>query len=124
MNSSSDGKNPKTMTELKFVTNEPCYSQQTIVKMLKRNHYRFDPIDEYGNENFYCVVLYTESSTLKDILKKIGFKVRYKIYEGKMGLITCGKYCETCIEPMVFTRDDVQRILRDVPENYVGDTTL
>ncbi len=112
------------MTELKFVTNEPCYSQQTIVKMLKRNHYRFEPIDEYGNENFYCVVLYPETSLFKDFFKKLGFKVNYKVFEGKMGLITCGKYCDSCIEPMVFTRDDIQRIIRDVPDNYVGDDVL
>ena len=112
------------MTELKFVANEPCYSQQTIVKMLSKNPYRFEPIDEYGNENFYCVVLYEETSLIKDFLKKLGIKVKYKTYEGKMGLITCGKYCDTCIEPMVFTRDDIQRILRDVPDNYVGNTTL
>ena len=124
MNSSSVGKKRKAMSELKFADHKDCFSQQTIVKMLRGVNYRFEPITEYGNEQFYCVTECKETNKIKDLLLRLGIKVKYKTFEGRLGLLMCGKYCDQIIEPMVFTRDDVQRILMDVPGRYVGPSVL
>ena len=111
------------MTELKFAEEEACYSQQTLVKMLSDSNYKFVPISDYGNDQFYCYVEYRELNSVKDFLTRLGFNVKYKTYFGKLGLIMSGKFRDT-VEPIVFTRDDVKRVLMDVPDTYVGPRVL
>ena len=97
-----------------------CNSQQTIVKMLRDRKYDFEQVNEYDNTQFYCVTECQEDNGFKDFLWRLGIKCKYKVSRCKMAIVLCGKYSETIFEPMVFTRNDVLRIIKDVPETYIG----
>ncbi|MBP5458330.1 MAG: hypothetical protein J6Y37_17710 [Paludibacteraceae bacterium] len=102
-----------------------CYSQQTIVKILKEVKYHFEPIIDYENTQFVCVTEIKEDDIIKSVLKFFGFKVKDKYRKCTLALTICGNTPgQPIVEPMVFTRDDVERVLRDVPENYTGEKTL
>jgi hypothetical protein len=53
-------------------------SQQTIVKVLKRTKYHFEPVSEYENTQFVCVTEQEDYDPIKDQFKRFGFKVKKK----------------------------------------------
>lgn len=111
--------------KLNFKEIPVCYSQQTIVKILKQVKYHFEPVSEYENTQFACVTEVKEKSLWNSFMKFFGVKVKDKYYNCPLMLTICGNIDTKSIdEIMVFTRDDVERILRDVPENYTGENTL
>jgi hypothetical protein len=100
-------------------------SQQTIVKILKKVKYRFEPVSEYENTQFICVTEQEDYDLLKDSFKRIGFKVKKKYSSCPLAITVCGAYKgQPFVEPFVFNRDDVRKIIRDVPENYIGEEIL
>ena len=87
--------------------------------------YHFEPVSEYENTQFYCITEQKEYSMFKNSIKKVGFKVKDKYTSCPLAITVCGIYSrEPVVEPIVFTREDVLRIIRDVPENYDGSDVL
>ena len=100
-------------------------SQQTIVKLLKEVKYKFEPLNEYDNTQFICVTMYPEDDPIKTQFRRIGFKIKEKYYSCPLALTVCGFYKRRPVqEIMVFNRNDVLNIIKDVPENYVGPDIL
>lgn len=100
-------------------------SQQTIVKVLKRVKYTFEPISEYENTQFICVTRHPEYDPIKNKFRRMGFKIKEKFYSCPLSLTVCGYYGgEPVQEIMVFNREDVLNIIKDVPENYIGPENL
>lgn len=100
-------------------------SQQTIVKLLKNVKYTFEPLNEYENTQFICVTMYPEDDPVKSQFRRIGFKIKEKYYSCPLSLTVCGYYKGRPVqEVMVFNRNDVLNIIKDVPENYVGPDIL
>ena len=111
--------------KLNFKDVPVCYSQQTIVKILRQIKYHFEPVSEYENTQFVCVTEVKQSKLLSGLWRFLGFKVKDKYFNCPLALTICGNIDTKSIdEIMVFTRDDIQRILKDVPENYTGDDIL
>lgn len=110
--------------EVKFKEVPMWQSQQTIVKILKQVKYRFEPLNEYENNEFICV---TEQKArrgpLKELMASMGAKVKDKYDFCPLTLTICGEY-GSIVETMVFTREDVKRIISDVPEHYIGDMEI
>jgi hypothetical protein len=100
-------------------------SQQTIVKILKQVKYGFKPVSEYENTQFYCITEQKEYDPVKESLRTFGFKPKDKYTSCPLAITVCGMYKgEPIVEPIVFTREDVKRIIADVPENYTGPEIL
>ena len=100
-------------------------SQQTIVKVLKRTKYHFEPVSEYENTQFVCVTEQEDYDPIKDQFKRFGFKVKKKYSPCPLAITVCGLYkSQPIVEPIVFTREDVENIINDVPENYIGEKIL
>lgn len=115
------------MEELAITFNDaPAWaSQQTIVKILKQVKYKFEPINEYENNLFYCITQQKDHDPLKNSFKKFGFKVKDKFFSCPLAITVCGFYNGLpVVEPIVFTRNDVLNIISDVPENYIGPDEL
>lgn len=100
-------------------------SQQTIVKILKTTKYHFEPVSEYENTQFVCVTEQEDYDPIKDQFKRFGFKVKKKYSHCPLAITVCGSYKnQPIVEPIIFTREDVLKIISDVPENYAGEDTL
>ena len=100
-------------------------SQQTIVKVLRQTKYYFEPVSDYENTQFVCVTKQKNYEPFKNVFKKFGFKPKEKYTSCPLAITVCGIYgAEPIVEPMVFTREDVLKIIRDVPENYEGPDVL
>lgn len=111
------------MIELKFKEQESLYSQQTIVKVLRTRQYYFKPINEYENTQFHCMVKCRKTNAFGKFLNfLLGDKTDY--VECPLMIDVCGDFGTPIVEPFVFTRDDVARIIKDVPETYVGEEIL
>ena len=116
------------MTETQNITfkDAPVWqSQQTLVKILQKNKYKFVPLDEYGNTEFTCVVVQEEYAPIRNALASLGIKTKTRYNFCPLSITVCGQYKgEPIVEPVVFTREDVLNVIADVPENYVGDVEL
>ena len=111
--------------EIKFKDVPVWTSQQTIVKILKQVKYHFEPVSEYENTQFVCVTEQENYNPIKDSFKRIGLKVKKKYSQCPLAITVCGGYKnQPIVEPIVFTREDVKRIIADVPENYTGPEIL
>ena len=111
------------MIELKFKATESRYSQQTIVKVLREREYFFKPINEYENTQFHCMIRCRKTNVFgKWINRLLGDKTDY--VECPLMIDVCGDFGTPIVEPFVFTRDDVARIIKDVPETYIGEEIL
>ena len=114
---------------IKFKEGTKFNSQQTIVKVLKDKKYEFEPINEYQNTLFYCVTLCEDPDWLKDFLSKLfgwaGFKYKKRYVKCPLMITVCGGlYPNSVYEPIVFNREEVEGIISDLPENYVGEEIL
>ena len=111
------------MIDLKFKEPETLYSQQTIVKVLRERKYYFKPINEYENTQFNCMILCRKTNAFGKFLNfLLGDKADY--VECPLMIDVCGDFGKPIVEPFVFTRDDVARIIKDVPDTYVGEEVL
>ena len=112
------------MEHLTFKEPETLYSQQTIVKILRNRHYYFKPINEYENTQFYCMVVCSKQMNIFEKLLNfiLGDKTDY--VDCPLMIDVNGEYGKPVMENFVFTRDDVSRIIADVPETYVGEFML
>lgn len=100
-------------------------SQQTIVKVLRQVKYTFEPLNEYENTQFICEVQNVKNGPFKSIAKALGAKVKDNYVSCPLSLTVCNQYSgDPIFEPMVFNREDVLKIISDVPENYVGPEEL
>lgn len=112
-------------TKLTFNDIPAWASQQTIVKILKQVKYKFEPISSYENTQFLCVTEQKRSEPIKESLMSLGIKMKPKYSSCPLAITICGPYNGSpLVEPIVFTRDDVMRIISDVPENYIGPEAL
>ena len=109
--------------ELKFSEPKALYSQQTIVKVLRERQYYFKPINEYENTQFYCIIRCRKQNWGGKILTFL-FADNTDYVECPLMIDVCGDFGKPIVEPFVFTRDDVVRIISDVPETYVGESIL
>lgn len=117
------------MVEIKFKNMETYNSQQSIVKFLSGVKYSFAPINDYDNTQFYCMIKCAEKDYAFEwfyqVFKKWGAKRKeIKYFEYPLSLTVCSCLAERNEIPIVFTREEVQNIINDVPENYIGGKTL
>lgn len=105
-------------------------SQLSIATLLKEHEYYFEPINKYSNTLFYCVLHCRRAESLPEQwLKKIfgrfgwdGFRNGFTDYRLLLSFRGCdGNMVD---EPMVFTRSDVNCIVKDAPEHYIGEDKL
>ena len=62
---------------------------------------------------------------LYKIFGRFGYKEpKTKYLECPLGLCYCSDTNSTLDELLVFTQEDVKNIISDVPENYIGGSTL
>ncbi len=100
-------------------------SQQTIVKVLKQVKYTFEPLNEYENTQFICETQHVKNGPFKALAKAFGAKVKDSYVSCPLAITICNQYSgDPIFEPMVFNREDVLKIISDVPENYVGPEEL
>ena len=116
------------MNEVKFNEKAKINSQQTLVKFLKEKKYYFKPVSEYSNSDFYCMVKCEMHNAFFDMLHELfgwaGAKERVTFVDSPIAFSICaGSYNEQ-MEPVVFTQEDVKKIITDVPENYIGEDIL
>lgn len=106
-----------------------CKSQQTIVKVLKSiEGYYFKPINDYDNTLFWCMTKCPLTDKAYDffysLVKWMGVKRRpTKYFDRPLTLNAC-RGDESIYEPFVFTREEIEEIVSDVPEKYVGGNDL
>lgn len=117
------------MQYINFENPKQLNSQQTIVLVLKQHKYYFKSISEYDNSNFYCIIVHENVDTIGNMLYKIFGRFGYKepttkYLECPLGLCYCSDTNSTLDELLVFTQEDVKNIISDVPENYIGGSTL
>ena len=110
-------------TDLRFTESESLYSQQTIVKVLRERKYYFKPINEYENTQFYCMIVCRKQHFFGKFLNFL-FGDKNENIESPLMIDVCGDFGRPIVEPFVFTRDDVLRIVKDVPDTYVGTNVL
>ena len=110
---------------IKFKEIPAWESQQTIVKVLKKVKYKFEPVSDYENTQFVCITQQENYSPIKDTFRKFGLKAKKTYTSCPLALTVCGMYkTQPLLEPIVFTQEDVLRIIKDVPENYIGEEIL
>lgn len=116
------------MTDINFKEQEKLYSQQTLVKILRGRKYYFKPVTEYYNTAFYCIVKCEVHNAFFDMMHELfgwaGFKQKISYVECPVSMVVCGEYFNSNTEPIIFTQEDVKKVLMDVPENYVGENSL
>lgn len=114
--------------QIDFKEKTTLNSQQTIVKFLRERKYCFKPITEYDNSMFYCIIKCEYHNAFFDMLHDLfgwaGVKQRITYVDCPLSLSVCEGYSNSAIEPIIFTQEDIIKILKDVPENYVGETEL
>ena len=114
--------------ELNFKEKETFNSQQTLVNLLRKYDYFFEPVSQYENTQFYCVVKCEIYNFTKDFLyrafKWLGFKKKVEYSNCPVAITMCNPYNTGVFEPIVFTQEDVKKIVSDVPERYVGEKVL
>ena len=108
--------------EIKFTDIASVKSQMTLVKIFKKYEYYFATVNEYDNHFFTCIIKVPYYEPCTYFLKFFGFKRKVKYYEYPLRL-ACGSD-DKIFEPLVFNREEVQKIINDAPENYVGNDTL
>lgn len=116
------------MENIKFTEAISCHSQQTLANILSKNKYYFESISEYDNTMFYLVVRFTEKSKSANFVNKL-FGWVHKVPENrfverKLSYLVLDADGYEKPEPCVYTRTDVENIVKDVPQNYVGEMTL
>lgn len=105
-------------------------SQQTIVSLLSSCKYYFVPISEYDTQNFYLVMdVQSEmkknhfTSWLDRVMKKIDKSSPAKTEHVLMiSYLSAEGYIKDT--PLVLTRTDVENIIEDLPENYIGEKII
>lgn len=104
---------------IKFKQTAPVMSQMAIVSILKTHQYYFEPVNDFCNYYFYLVVKVARETLFTRVFHKTpSFNETY------LAIDVCGgDFCDVR-RRMVFTRDDIQKILSDVPENYIGEAEL
>jgi hypothetical protein len=111
--------------DIKFNEVPTWSSQQTIVKILKGTKYHFEPVSEYENTQFVCMTQQKDYDPFKDVVRKVGFRPKDKYSPCPLAITVCGhNQAEAIVEPIIFTREDVLKIIKDVPENYTGPEIL
>ena len=112
----------KCNMDIKFNEMKKASSQETLVRILQKFKYYFVSISEYDNKYFHCIIKCPDNPPMFSWLR---FKKKKEYFvDYPLGLSVCSCYKEPFNEPVVFTREDVLNIIRDVPENYIGDDTL
>lgn len=103
--------------------------QVSVIKMLEPYKFTFTPINEYSNDHFYCRVMAPKKSSLDGISDKLNkiFKIEKpekNPIEFTLALTIYNNYDIVDRIPMVFTQIDVLAIIKDLPNNYVGENVL
>lgn len=110
---------------IKFTENQKTGSQRTLIKVLKEHPYYFKTVNEYDNNFFTCVVKWkVKDSPLDAAIKKVKRNKEPRYVEITLSFGTCGTNGESIFEPIVFDREEVDQIVCDAPETYVGEKTL
>lgn len=104
-------------------------SQRTIVSLLSGASYYFVPVTKFDNNLFYCVVKCNKQYNwfmeyLRKIQLKLGFLRKPESFETRLTL-----YYEDCEgyyhdEPLVFDRQEILAIIKDMPDKYIGEQIL
>ena len=114
--------------EINFNERKTYNMQQTIVKILKEKKYSFKSLSGYDNSMFYCMIRCEVYDEIFDILNKAlwwaGVKRKLKTFDCPLSICFCDEYYHGDGEPIVFTREDIRKILIDAPENYIGESSL
>lgn len=111
--------------KINFVENQKMGSQRTLVKVLKEHPYYFKAVNEYDNNFFVCIVKWKVKESPLDIaIKKVTRNKEPKYVDVALSFGTCGENGESVFEPIVFDRQEVDQIVCDTPETYVGEKTL
>ena len=110
---------------INFKETESYGSQRTLVKILEKHPYFFVKVNEYDNYFFTCVMrCAVKDSTLDSILNFFRKKKQHKYIDVTMSLSECGDNGESLFEPIVFDRKEIDQIINDVPDTYIGEKTL
>lgn len=113
--------------DIKFNEPKPIMSQRTLAKILEKHKYYFEPINDYTDELFYCIIKCEKRHEFLEFLYKI-FRMRF--------LKPKEEYIDTPLEfhvanlsyqefiPLVIDKEEIIKIIKDVPENYAGEKVL
>lgn len=113
------------MEQINFKEKETVSSQQTIVLILKNYKYFFQSISEYDNNNFKCMIMHEEPNLFFKLFSHFGYKgQKNRVVMSPLMLCTYTTTNNEINELMVFTQEDVKKIISDVPENYIGEKVL
>lgn len=113
--------------EIKFNNGKQVMSQMTLVNVLKKHKYYFAPINEYNDKLYYCIIKCEKENAATFFYNKFKWariKKHIKYIEQPLCLYICSCISEDNYEPIVFTQMEVENILYDVPENYVGGNEI
>ena len=110
---------------INFKEAENYDSQRTLVKILQKHPYFFSKVNEYDNYLFTCVIrCNVKDSSVDAFLNLFRKKKEHKYVEVTMSLSECGPDGDALLEPIVFDRDEIDQIIGDVPDTYIGEKTL
>lgn len=112
------------MENINFKENPVYQSQQTLVMFLKQYKYYFVPINPYTNSMFYCIIEYPDNS-INARITKFFHKNKECVLPFRLVINACScAKIDVDEMPFVFTQEDVQHIINDIPENYIGEKEL
>lgn len=121
----------KTENNLIFVEKPNYLSQETLVLILKKNKFTFKPINEYGNELFYCYIHFNVAKKISeknnkflDFINKIFNFNQERIIERKLSYSILDEEGYHVDVPIVFNRNEVINIIKDIPENYINNEKI
>ena len=113
---------------IKFNEQKEIFSQRTLVKILSNSKYKFIPVNEYDNNYFVCILKCEVKDNLTEFFYRcvsvLNIKRKPKFIEQPLSISVTGCYGEQVIEPIVFDREEVCKIVKDIPENYIGEAKL
>lgn len=117
------------MTTINFEDVEKCRSQRTIVKVLSTHEYYFVRVNEYDNNFFTCIVKckikdFSFIEFLQKIRTILGKPRKNKYTEIVLSLGISGENGEVILEPIVFSREEIDQIISDIPSTYIGEKIL
>lgn len=103
--------------------------QVSVIKMLEPYKFTFTPINEYSNDHFYCRVMAPKHPNVDGFSTKLSkwfgmSNPEEDVVEFTLSLTIYNTYDVVERIPMVFTQADVLAIIKDLPNNYVGESVL
>lgn len=114
------------MKKINFIENKEYKTNISIVSYLKARQYKFEPINEFDRERFYCLIKCSSLLDKDDVflifLKKINL-IKERFSFCPLVVSTSNSNC-SCLQPMIFNRTEVLNIISDIPENYIGDENI